>query len=154
MQARPQGADHAAGTPGATAQRGPMTPPAPLSGGNAASDDYRLARSPDVPAARAAGTVQPPVVGEPPDFDHPPIEAGDRMISLAHALGMMTVASLVFAVGVRIPPRPFAGLLGLLAMISLMLSGWWKRPPLVAQVAWWLLLAVYLLASARAMLTG
>jgi hypothetical protein len=65
---------------------------------------------------------------------------------------LVTLASVVFAFGSRMPRGMFAGVSGVAAFATLIAAKWLKQGGAVFQAAWWLLLVIYLLASAFAAL--
>lgn len=79
------------------------------------------------------------------------VRAGDeRRFTLAGLFALVTFASVVFALASYLPPAIFAGVTGLATLIGMVILSFLNGPPLVIQVAWWMLLAIYLAAIAWA----
>lgn len=72
--------------------------------------------------------------------------------SLWGLLGIVSGASLILAVGSYFPKPVFAGALGIATFVSLGVLSAMKHPPGILQVAWWVLLLIYLMAILSAIL--
>lgn len=70
-----------------------------------------------------------------------------RRITLRGLLFVFTLASLVFAVGARMPRGAFAGAAGGAALLTALASRWLMGESAPAKVAWWTLMVVYVVAS-------
>jgi hypothetical protein len=73
-----------------------------------------------------------------------------RHFSMWGLLGVVTAASLVLAVGTYLPKSLFAGTVGMATLISMVALSAMTNPPAVLQVAWWVLLLLYLMAIGSA----
>lgn len=82
-------------------------------------------------------------------------DASHNQFSLTTLLGLMTLASVAFAVRRFFEPEIFAGLCGLIALIYPAVTTWLasdlRESPLARQI-WLLLLAIYIVAIGLAML--
>jgi hypothetical protein len=78
--------------------------------------------------------------------------AEERRFSLLGLFALITFASVVLALGRYLPPQIFAGVTGAATLASMILLSLLRGPPLVIQLAWWMLLAIYLGAIAWAVL--
>ncbi|HEV7226730.1 MAG TPA: hypothetical protein VGN42_28740 [Pirellulales bacterium] len=74
----------------------------------------------------------------------------DRRFTLAGLFALMTFASVVLALGNYLSRSIFAGVTGLATLVGMVALSLIKGPPMVIQLAWWLLLSIYLLAIAWA----
>ena len=74
----------------------------------------------------------------------------DRRFTLACLFALVTFASVVLALGNYLPRSIFAGVTGLATLVGMVALSLIKGPPMVIQLAWWLLLSIYLLAIAWA----
>ncbi|HXT56979.1 MAG TPA: hypothetical protein VN699_00010 [Pirellulales bacterium] len=74
----------------------------------------------------------------------------DRRFTLAGLFALVTFASVVLALGNYLPRSIFAGVTGLATLVGMVALSLIKGPPMVIQLAWWLLLSIYLLAIAWA----
>lgn len=79
--------------------------------------------------------------------------AEERRFSLLGLFALITFASVVLALGRYLPPQIFAGVTGAATLASMIFLSLLRAPPLVIQLAWWMLLAIYLGAIAWAVLT-
>ena len=79
--------------------------------------------------------------------------AEERRFSLLGLFALITFASVVLALGRYLPPQIFAGVTGAATLASMIALSLLRGPPLVIQLAWWMLLAIYLGAIAWAVLT-
>jgi hypothetical protein len=79
-------------------------------------------------------------------FDDP------RRFTLRGVFLLVTLASVVFAFGSRLPRGAFAGASGLAAFVMLVAAKWLRQGGAFFQAAWWLLLVIYLLAMTFAVL--
>ena len=76
-----------------------------------------------------------------------PVRSEDeRRFTLAGLFALMTFASVVFALGSYLPPAIFAGVTGLATLVGMVLLSLLNGPPMVIQLGWWMLLAIYLAA--------
>lgn len=76
-----------------------------------------------------------------------PIRSDDeRRFTLTGLFALMTFASVVFALGSYLPPAIFAGVTGLATLVGMVVLSLLNGPPMVIQLGWWLLLAIYLAA--------
>jgi hypothetical protein len=73
-----------------------------------------------------------------------------RRFSMWGLLGIVTAASLVLAVGSYLPKPVFAGGVGIATLLSMVALSAMKNPPAVLQVAWWVLLLIYVMAIGSA----
>ncbi|HUY91496.1 MAG TPA: hypothetical protein VMV10_22340 [Pirellulales bacterium] len=71
----------------------------------------------------------------------------DRRFTLTGMFALVTFAAVVFALGRLLPLGLFVGVTGLATVIGMAALMLFKGPPMVAQIAWWLLLAIYYLAA-------
>jgi len=90
----------------------------------------------------AAPQVEKPIGG----LDDP------ARFTLRNFLIVITLASVVLALGRSLPRGVFAGLAGVAAFFSLLTARWLPRGGAVFMLAWWMLLGIYLLTTALAML--
>lgn len=74
----------------------------------------------------------------------------ERRFTLAGLFALVTFASVVFALASYLPPAIFAGVTGLATLVGMAVLSFLNGPPLVIQVGWWMLLAIYLAAIAWA----
>lgn len=74
----------------------------------------------------------------------------EQRFSLAGLFALVTLASIVLAMGSYLPPAIFAGAAGAATLVGMFVLSLLRTPPLVVQLGWWLLLAIYLLAIGRA----
>jgi hypothetical protein len=72
--------------------------------------------------------------------------------TLRNLLMVITLASVILAIGVRFPRPVFAGAAGLVALVTAVSASWLSRGGAVWQLAWWTLLGIYLMACGFAML--
>jgi hypothetical protein len=79
-----------------------------------------------------------------------PEQDEDRRFTLAGLFALVTFASVVLALGNYLPRSIFAGVTGLATLVGMVALSLIKGPPMVIQLAWWLLLSIYLLAIAWA----
>lgn len=79
--------------------------------------------------------------------------ADPQRFTLRRLLFIFTLASVVFAVGAQLPRAVFAGTAGLAALATALVSRWLVGDSAPAKLAWWTLMAVYLLASLFAALS-
>lgn len=70
----------------------------------------------------------------------------DRRFTLTGLFALVTFASVVFALGSYLPPAIFAGVTGLATLVGMVLLSLLNGPPMVIQLGWWMLLAIYLAA--------
>lgn len=70
----------------------------------------------------------------------------DRRFTLTGLFALMTFASVVFALGSYLPPAIFAGVTGLATLVGMVVLSLLNGPPMVIQLGWWMLLAIYLAA--------
>ena len=76
-----------------------------------------------------------------------PIRSDDeRRFTLTGLFALTTFASVVFALGSYLPPALFAGVTGLATLIGMVVLSLINGPPMVIQLGWWMLLAIYLAA--------
>lgn len=76
-----------------------------------------------------------------------PVRSDDeRRFSLTGMFALVTFASVVFALGSYLPPAIFAGVTGLATLVGMVLLSLINGPPMVIQLGWWMLLAIYLAA--------
>jgi len=127
---------------------------------SAAGDDYDVSdgrdpRFADDPAAREQHQAK--VAGNPLSYAEleevrrAALEADeDARYTLRELFVLISGASILLALGTRLPPGAFAGLLGLVTLAALAALAWFNLRAAVVQLAWWMLLALYLLAIARA----
>ena len=73
--------------------------------------------------------------------------ADSQRFTLRRLLFIFTLASIVFAAGARLPPAVFAAVTGAAALAMALVSRWLVGESAVAKLAWWTLMAIYLLAS-------
>jgi len=85
-------------------------------------------------AFEAPGEVEPARLSDPARF------------TLRNLLWVITMASIVLAVGVRFPRPYFAGAAGLAALATAVSASWLRHSGAVMQLAWWTLLGIYLMA--------
>ncbi len=76
-----------------------------------------------------------------------------RRFTLRRLLFIFTLASIVFAVGAQLPRAVFAGTAGAAALAMALVSRWLVGESAPAKLAWWTLMAIYLLASLFAALS-
>jgi len=76
-----------------------------------------------------------------------------RRFTLRRLLFIFTLASVVFAVGAQLPRAVFAGTAGSAALAMALVSRWLVGESAPAKLAWWTLMAIYLLASLFAALS-
>lgn len=89
----------------------------------------------------------------PPDDE--PSAADDQQVvldtessfSLRTVLAMTTIAAALFAVGRLMPRDLFAGALGLMALVGLMVISFFRVTNVAVALGWWLLLAAYIIAA-------
>lgn len=81
-------------------------------------------------------------------------EADEARFSLAWMFVLMTGVAVILALGRQVRPEIFAGVCGAGVLISLAVISVLRIRWVVIHVAWWLLLAIYLLASAMAVNRG
>jgi hypothetical protein len=72
--------------------------------------------------------------------------------TLRNLLMVITLASVILAIGVRFPRPVFAGAVGLAALVTAVSASWLNRGGAAWQLAWWTLLGIYLMACGFAML--
>lgn len=76
-----------------------------------------------------------------------PIRSDDeRRFTLTGLFALMTFASVVFALSNYLPPAIFAGVTGLATLVGMVVLSLVNGPPMVIQLGWWMLLAIYLAA--------
>ncbi len=103
--------------------------------------------------------LRPKLSGSPDDLKAiraivlPEQAAEERRFSLLGLFALVTFASVVLALGRYLPPQIFAGVTGAATLASMIALSLLRGPPLVIQLAWWTLLAIYLGAIAWAVLT-
>lgn len=107
------------------------------SGGRAVDDP--IPPSPLSPADLK--TIHTAVTGEDPE---------SRRFSMWDLLAVVTVASLVLAVGTYVSKPVFAGAVGMATLVSLVALSAMKHPPAILQIGWWVLLLIYLMAIGSA----
>ena len=66
-------------------------------------------------------------------------------LSLRYMLGLMTAASVLFAIARLVTPSIFAFGCGMVALVSLLVMSRWPRRSIRVDAAWWTLLLVYLI---------
>jgi len=71
--------------------------------------------------------------------------------TLRNLLLVITMASVVLAIGVRFPRPYFAGAVGLAALVTAVSASWLRGGGAVLQLAWWTLLGIYLMACGFAL---
>ncbi|MBA4018283.1 MAG: hypothetical protein C0483_14035 [Pirellula sp.] len=76
-----------------------------------------------------------------------------QRFTLRRLLFIFTLASVVFAVGAQMPRAVFAGTAGGAALAMALVSRWLVGESAPAKLAWWTLMAIYLLASIFAALS-
>lgn len=74
--------------------------------------------------------------------------------TLRTLLIVLTGASVIFALGTRVPRPVFAGLLGLAVFLTALCSSWIRHSGAWVRLSWWTLMAIYLLAGIFAVLNG
>jgi hypothetical protein len=88
-------------------------------------------------------------------------EAADRRIgdpddpqrfTLRGLFAVLTMVSLVLALGIRFSRPVFAGIVGVAALFTLFVARWIRVGSAVVMLAWWTLLGVYVLVAMFAML--
>lgn len=79
--------------------------------------------------------------------------ADPQRFTLRRLLFIFTLASVVFAVGAQLPRAVFAGTAGAAALFMALVSRWFIGESAPAKLAWWTLMAIYLLASLFAALS-
>ena len=82
---------------------------------------------------------------EPARFNDP------SRFTLRNLLLVITLASVVLAIGVRFPRPYFAGAAGLAALVTAVSASWLRSGGAVLQLAWWTLLGIYLMACGFAL---
>jgi len=75
-----------------------------------------------------------------------------RRFTLTRLLFVMTLASIVLAVGARFPRQEFAGVVGVVALFTALCSRWLMGSSALAQLAWWTLMAIYVIAGGFSLL--
>lgn len=75
----------------------------------------------------------------------------EQRFSLTGLFVVVTFASIVLGLGSYLPPAVFAGAAGAATLAGMFVLSLLRAPPLVVQLGWWLLLAVYLMAIGRAL---
>ena len=111
-------------------------------------EEFALALPDSSPNARSAA----PPIRSPTDLEaireaFDPVRSDDeRRFSLTGMFALVTFASVVFALGSRLPPAMFAGVTGLATLVGVVLLSLLEGPPMVIQLGWWMLLAIYLAA--------
>ena len=125
-----------------------------------ADDPYPVSPPEEEPVVAEMVDPSPPKPTVEPfdDSDYPPPpwhdETASFRFSLMELMLLMTTAAALFALMGRLPRPLFAGVAGGLALLMLgVLSFIEVRHPLL-NVGWWLLFAVYLVASLTAALPG
>lgn len=84
------------------------------------------------------------------ELDQPHDDPHDSRFSLAWVFVLVTGAALLLAWGRQMRPENFAAVCGVAVLVALALISALRIRWVVIHVAWWLLLAIYLLASALA----
>ena len=74
----------------------------------------------------------------------------EQRFSLTGLFAVVTFASIVLGLGSYLPPAIFAGAAGAATLAGMFALSLLRAPPLVMQLGWWLLLALYLMAIGRA----
>lgn len=118
----------------------PPTKPPPL-GDTAGGQRIDVPPSPAVLSSAELQGIRETFVGQDPEL---------RRFSMWDLLCVVTVASLVLAVGTYLPKPIFAGALGMTTLISMVALSAMKHPPAVLQIGWWILLLIYLMAIGSA----
>jgi hypothetical protein len=72
--------------------------------------------------------------------------------TLRNLLFVITMASVVLAIGVRFPRSHFAGAAGLAALLTAVSASWLRNSGAIWQLAWWTLLGIYLMACGFALM--
>ena len=110
--------------------------------------------------ARTRGAVQPeaPAADAGPAADGPRPDADarpdwDRGYSLAQLFVLLVVVSVLLAVIRLFSPQIAAGLAGLAVLVGLVVMSV-GDPPAIVRLAWWTMLAIYLMAAAVAVVRG
>jgi hypothetical protein len=85
-------------------------------------------------------------------WDHDEPASDSSRFTLLGLLVLMTIASVVLAIGIRLPPPVFAGVAGLVVLVSLAFSSLAKNSPALVVMIWWVLMAIYLLAVVFALM--
>lgn len=120
----------------------------PESAGNDAGDGYGLDPQTDRAADETSGRSREVI-----DLVKAAILADadqERRFSLAGLLAVVTLAALVLGIGTHLSPAVFAGVTGLAALAGMVALAVAQDRWAIAQLAWWVLFAIYLLATARA----
>jgi hypothetical protein len=97
------------------------------------------------PAAEHVKRSIPAASARPSDGVHAAPESEVR-ITLRQLLVLVTLSAVLFSVGRSLPIKAFAGMCGLLVVLCLLFSPLLPKG-IVWQLAWWLLLAIYLAAA-------
>jgi hypothetical protein len=120
----------------------------PESAGNDAADGYVLDpgtdRAVEEPSGRSREVIDLVKAVILADADQ------ERRFSLAGLLAVVTLAALVLGIGTHLSPAVFAGVTGLAALLGMVALAVAQDRWAIAQLAWWVLFAIYLLATARA----
>jgi hypothetical protein len=90
------------------------------------------------------------------DYRGPPLSTPARLgdparFTLRNLLLVITMASIVLAIGVRFPRPIFAGAAGVAALVTAVAASWMRGSGAAMQLAWWTLLGIYLMACGFAM---
>jgi len=78
------------------------------------------------------------------------IDRKDLQISLKEVMGLTALACVLLGIGRWIPLPVFAGVLGLMALVSLAVASFTEIDSRIVRLVWWTLMAVYLIASIAA----
>jgi len=70
-----------------------------------------------------------------------------RRFTITRLLFVLTLASVVLAAGTQLPRGVFAGVAGAAALLTAFFTRWFLGDSAFAQLAWWTLLSIYLIAS-------
>lgn len=76
----------------------------------------------------------------------------DSHFSLTGLMGLVTLAAVIMAVGIRLPRPVFAGAMGFLTLLTAIVISLADIKSLLLHFAWWLLLAIYLAAIGLAII--
>lgn len=76
-----------------------------------------------------------------------------RRFTLTRLMFVLTLASIVLAAGVQLPRGVFAGVAGAATLVTAFFTRWFLGDSAFAQLAWWTLMSIYLIASVFSLLS-
>lgn len=76
-----------------------------------------------------------------------------RRFTITRLLFVLTLASIVLAAGTQLPRGVFAGVAGAATLLTAFFTRWFLGDSAFAQLAWWTLMSIYLIASVFSLLS-